>query len=413
MDSIRSMVKKSSPNKMVVTTVRKAMILPPLAARATLKELTKASRKQKRWIKKIKTPEFRGAYIGYRMKYNSQKEAEKIIKDADLVIFEIHGGGFRVGHCTMYMEPFIRWLKLLKKMHGLNAVIVSVEYGLAPIVTYPTPPLDCVRAYEHLVGTIGVPGSKIIMSGDSAGGALALETLMRVYAPKMMDNLDAPRTNFLIQKPAGLVLSSPLVTAETTSESWKKFNKTDIVSYQLADLVVKELLGEAVENPDKIPLLRLSHVQKGFDRFLPKNVLGLVGDIEVMRDDIVNITNSIRKDKSTNIELYSENYPHDWYFIREIVKKADKKMLYKYDEMFAEFSVRSIKYAAHHPDLPPVHPEPNVLSLDINSTVNSFGELIITSREDSVNETITPVKEKSDVYDRVASTPLTTTVGTY
>ncbi|KAL0080121.1 Alpha/Beta hydrolase protein [Phycomyces blakesleeanus] len=416
MDSIRSVVKKSSPSDLVVATIRKIIAMPPRAARIALKEMTKPSKKQRRWIKKVKSPEFKGAYIGYRMKYHSRKDAEKRIKDADLVIFKIHGGGFRVGHCTMYMSAFISWLKILKQKHDINAVVVSVEYGLAPVVSYPTPSLDCLSAYKHLVETLGVPGSKIIISGDSAGGALALETLMRTYSPKMLENLDAPRTNFSVQKPAGIFLSSPLVTAETSSNSWKEFNKTDIVSYQLAKLVIKELLGGSSVNPDEVAILRLSHVQDRFDRFLPNNALVLMGDIEVMRDDISNIVTNIKNGECTNIELYSENYAHDWYFIREIVKKADKKMLFKYDEIFAEFSIKSIKEALLVPDIPPVHSVKST-SISFNSNQNSASStspvILSSDNNNLVNELVTPLKEKTNLYDSATPVPLAKSIATF
>jgi hypothetical protein len=43
------------------------------------------------------------------------------------------GGGFRVGHSTMYMDSFISWLRTIKNKYNLYACIMSVEYGNAAV----------------------------------------------------------------------------------------------------------------------------------------------------------------------------------------------------------------------------------------------------------------------------------------
>lgn len=191
-----------------------------------------------------------------------------------------------------------------------------------------------------------MPGSKIIVSGDSAGGALMLETMMRFYAPKLLEDFDAPRTNTEVDLPAGMVLISPLVTPETTSASWGSNEKHDLVTQKLAKLVFKEYLDYPNVDPDKLPILRLAKIDRGFERFAPKNVLVFVGDKEVMRDDIMNLVEMVEKDGKINVRVCKENYAHCWYVIRELVKQKDKVMLAQYDEVFADFVARALEEAA-------------------------------------------------------------------
>lgn len=171
-----------------------------------------------------------------------------------------------------------------------------------------------------------IPGWKIIVSGDSAGFALCLESLIRFYAPNILEDLDAPRTNFDTDLPAGIVASSPLLTPETNSASWEAFEKTDLVSQALAKLVFKEYLDYPNVDPDTLPLLRLSKIRQGFNRFMGKNALVFVGEKEVMRDDIMVLVDAVESDKASNIKLRicKENMVHDWFLIR-----YEKKVLVK------------------------------------------------------------------------------------
>uniref|UniRef100_A0A3P8ZNL2 Neutral cholesterol ester hydrolase 1 n=1 Tax=Esox lucius TaxID=8010 RepID=A0A3P8ZNL2_ESOLU len=60
----------------------------------------------------------------------------------------------------------------------LNAVVVSVEYRLAPAVHFPVQYEDCLRAAKHflqpgVLGSLSVDPQRVAVSGDSAGGNLA------------------------------------------------------------------------------------------------------------------------------------------------------------------------------------------------------------------------------------------------
>ncbi len=58
----------------------------------------------------------------------------------------------------------------------LPAVVINVDYHLAPEFPAPAAPKDCYRALEWVVeqsDELGIDASKIGVSGDSAGGTLA------------------------------------------------------------------------------------------------------------------------------------------------------------------------------------------------------------------------------------------------
>ena len=84
-------------------------------------------------------------------------------------VLYMHGGGFMKGDLDS-SEP-IAW----GFAEGAGAVVVSVDYRLAPEHPYPAAVEDCWAALNWLVAeapTLGVDPNRIGVAGDSAGGNL-------------------------------------------------------------------------------------------------------------------------------------------------------------------------------------------------------------------------------------------------
>jgi acetyl esterase len=88
-----------------------------------------------------------------------------------------HGGGFVMGSIGI-MDNVARELA-----HATGAVVVSVEYRLAPEHPYPQGLDDCEAvtrwAHEH-AGRFGVAASSLMVGGESAGGNLAAAVALRL-----------------------------------------------------------------------------------------------------------------------------------------------------------------------------------------------------------------------------------------
>ncbi|WP_030925126.1 alpha/beta hydrolase [Streptosporangium amethystogenes] len=89
----------------------------------------------------------------------------------DLVIVYIHGGGFRTGSARA-ARPLAAHLAL-----GTRARVLLAEYRLAPEHPYPAALDDCEAAYAHALSLM--PGSKVVIGGESAGANLAAALLLR------------------------------------------------------------------------------------------------------------------------------------------------------------------------------------------------------------------------------------------
>ncbi len=81
-----------------------------------------------------------------------------------------------------------------------DALCLALNYRLAPECTFPGPLHDAVSAYFRLTEDLHIPPENILVSGDSAGGGLALALLMY-----LRDN------HYPV--PAGGILMSPWVGA--------------------------------------------------------------------------------------------------------------------------------------------------------------------------------------------------------
>ena len=90
-------------------------------------------------------------------------------------IYHTHGGGMIVGDRFTGIESLIGWID------RYDAVVVTVEYRLAPEFADPYPVEDC---YAGLVWTaehadeLGIDPARLIIAGGSAGGGLAAGTAL-------------------------------------------------------------------------------------------------------------------------------------------------------------------------------------------------------------------------------------------
>lgn len=84
-------------------------------------------------------------------------------------IYHSHGGGMIIGDNRTGVVEMLDWAQ------EFQAVVVSVDYRLAPETPHPGPVEDCyaglVWTAEH-AGELGIDPSRIVVAGASAGGGL-------------------------------------------------------------------------------------------------------------------------------------------------------------------------------------------------------------------------------------------------
>jgi acetyl esterase/lipase len=140
-------------------------------------------------------------------------------------ILLIHGGGFVVGNLE---SEHVSGVSLALT---IGAVVVSVDYRLAPEHPYPAGLHDCYSALRYLAeqaDALGVDPARIALSGASAGGGLGAATALlardlggpaicfqMLHIPELDDRLETPS---MVR-----FTDSPLWNQPLAVESWRYY----------------------------------------------------------------------------------------------------------------------------------------------------------------------------------------------
>jgi acetyl esterase/lipase len=126
--------------------------------------------------------------------------------EARHVVLYFHGGVYVMGDAALAAD--------LASQVGrrTEAKVISVDYRLAPEHPYPAAVDDAFAAYEALLDN-GIPPVDIVLAGESAGGALAVATLVNARD----HGLPLPAAAFVMSPYADLTLAG--TTMETKREA--------------------------------------------------------------------------------------------------------------------------------------------------------------------------------------------------
>ncbi len=91
---------------------------------------------------------------------------------ADRTVLYVHGGAYTTGSLVTHR----RHVAQLSTAAG--ARVLNVDYRLAPEHPHPAAVDDAVTAYGWLTTVAGIPPERVVLCGDSAGGGLAVATML-------------------------------------------------------------------------------------------------------------------------------------------------------------------------------------------------------------------------------------------
>ncbi len=123
------------------------------------------------------------------------------------VVLHFHGGGYLIGSAKGSLEYASRLAA------AVGGVCYTVDYRLAPEHPYPAAIDDAVCAYRALLAR-GIAASSILVSGESAGGGLALALVLALRTAG--DPL-----------PAGILAVAPFADLTVSGPSVRAFNGDD------------------------------------------------------------------------------------------------------------------------------------------------------------------------------------------
>lgn len=154
--------------------------------------------------------------------------------DPRAIIVHCHGGGYRHGTAR-------GWAAFGQRLAAITASrVILADYSLAPEFPFPVAIHEIAEVLDEVfAGRNGLP---VLLSGDSAGGGLALAVVALIARPIPL---------------AGMVLLSPWADLRLIADSFKRCAGSDPVFSQDAALEAVEgyLQGVAVDDPLASPLL--------------------------------------------------------------------------------------------------------------------------------------------------------------
>lgn len=215
---------------------------------------------------------------------------------ADSALLYLHGGAFTAGSARGYSGLATE----LARAGGISAY--AIDYRLAPEHPFPAAVEDAAAAYRGLIDQ-GISPSRIVIAGDSAGGGLAISTLV------MLRDSGAPL-------PAAAFVISPWLDLKCAAASYES-KAADDPSLTVGGLRASaaRYLGTAdAEHPLASPLYAdLSG--------LPPLLIH-VGSSEILLDDSVRLAGTAG---SANVQVELEIWPnmiHVWHAFGFMIKEG-------------------------------------------------------------------------------------------
>lgn len=202
----------------------------------------------------------------------------------DKVIMYCHGGGYTCGG--------LGYARILaaKMALQMGIEVVTFEYRLAPEHPYPAAIEDGMKVWNYLMHK-GYGAGNVILSGDSAGGNLALEICINL---KKEDR----------RLPGAMVLYSPWTDMRATLPSYKLYEDKDpLLTYNYVASVRAAYAGKDAnyELPQYSPLLA------DLSGFPP--TLIQVGSNEILRSDSEILAKNMTKAGSyAKLEVYQGGF---------------------------------------------------------------------------------------------------------
>lgn len=200
-------------------------------------------------------------------------------------ILYLHGGGYAIGGIDTHRDLIARLCR------ASRSTALAIDYRLAPEHPFPAQIEDSVGAYRFLLDA-GVDPKRLVIGGDSAGGGLAIATLVKAR------ELSLPMA-------AACVCLSPWVDLEGLGGSMDENDRYDYIFRRAINQYRKRFVDDAnVRHPMAAPLYADL-------RGLPP-LLIQVGSAETLLDDSLRIAEKARNEGVDVTLRVWEDMIHVW-----------------------------------------------------------------------------------------------------
>lgn len=223
------------------------------------------------------------------------------------VILHCHGGGYSTGS-SLYARTLTS-----KLAESTSMDVLCFDYRLAPEHPYPAAAEDAMKVWNYLM-LLGYGARDVILTGDSAGGNLALCLALKLKEEGRL-------------LPRGIVLMSPWTDLTSSGESFDTRADLDpVLNREYIDRMIEAYAGgRDLKDPGISPLYG------SYEGFPPVYIQ--VGENEILLSDSVRLHQALVK---SNVSVRMDCYPGMWHVFQMSPVKAardamDKNAEFIYD----------------------------------------------------------------------------------
>ncbi len=223
------------------------------------------------------------------------------------ILLHCHGGGYSTGS-RIYARTLTS-----KLAESTSMDVLCFDYRLAPEHPYPAATEDAMKVWDYLM-LLGYGSRDVILTGDSAGGNLALSLTLKLKQEGRL-------------LPRGLILMSPWTDLTSSGQSFESKAELDpVLNKAYIDRMVEAYAGgQELKNPLISPLFG------NFDGFPPTYIQ--VGENEILLSDSERLHQAFA---DANVSVRMDTYPGMWHVFQMSPVKAardamDKNAEFIYD----------------------------------------------------------------------------------
>lgn len=214
----------------------------------------------------------------------------------DKVILYLHGGGYCVGSYNSHRAMIARIAR------AAGYPVLAINYRKAPENPYPGALEDSMAVYKQMLAD---GWKNIFISGDSAGGGLALATALKLREEGLT-------------MPTALMLISPWTDLTASGDSVvRKADEDPLIAPDLLEVFAKKYYaGHDPKTPFISPLFA------DYEKFPPTYIQ--VGTREVLLDDSTRLAKRM-KEAGVQVEMEIwDDMMHVWHWMAGIIPEGNE-----------------------------------------------------------------------------------------
>ena len=216
------------------------------------------------------------------------------------VILHCHGGGYSTGS-SLYARTLTS-----KLAESTSMDVLCFDYRLAPEHPYPAATEDAMKVWDYLM-LLGYGARDIILTGDSAGGNLALSLVLKLKEQGRL-------------LPRGIVLMSPWTDLTSSGKSFETKAEVDPVLDR--DYIDRMVAAYAPDMDLKQPLI--SPLFGDFEGFPPVYIQA--GENEILLSDSLRLHQAL---VDANVSVKMDTYKGMWHVFQMSPVKAAREAMDK------------------------------------------------------------------------------------